>query len=104
MVKQHIKQTYEEVHSFVVKHKKTTEEQNEQLMVNDPEVFDGTEKYVKMSQNNDANGGIVIDLLAHFVKRDEQEQDRTRQMLAMQPLKVPSRIRAFIIRRRRANS
>ena len=67
---------------MAVRHGKMTQERKEQLLEkiikvasNDVTAFAGTESDIKVSKNEE-NGDIVIDLVAHFMKTDENDQDR----------------------------
>ena len=82
VVKKKAKQTYEEQFGLAVRHKKMTEDRKQELLAkieqvasNDITVFAGTDYDVKV-QKNQENGSIVIDLVAHIMKSDENEPDK----------------------------
>ena len=67
---------------MAIRHGKMTEERKSELLAkieriasNDITVFAGIEHDVKIKKN-DENGTIVIDLVAHIMKSDENEPDK----------------------------
>ena len=73
---------YEEIFDLAIKHGKMSEERKEELLAkiakvasNDTTAFAGTDSGIKVYLNNE-NGYIVIDMVAHFIKTDENEPDR----------------------------
>ena len=67
---------------MAIRHGKMTEERKSELLAkieriasNDITVFAGIEHDVKI-EKNDENGTIVIDLVAHIMKSDENEPDK----------------------------
>ena len=82
VVKVAAKQAYEDQFDMAVRHGKMTEERKWELLAkieriasNDITVFAGIEHDVKI-EKKDENGTIVIDLVAHIMKSDENEPDK----------------------------
>ena len=77
----HAKQSYEEKFDLAVRHGQMTEERKGQLLEkiskiasNDVTVFAGTESDIKVSKS-DKSGEIIIDMVVHFMKSDEEKAD-----------------------------
>ena len=76
------KQSYEEQFGLAVRHGKMTEDRKQELLAkvervasNDTTVFAGTDYDIKVDKNSE-NGSIVIDMVAHIMKSDENEPDK----------------------------
>ena len=81
VVKIHARQAYEESLALAVRHGKMTGARKEELLAkiervasNDATAFAGTESDIKVTKNS-KNGEIVIDMVAHFMKTDEDRPD-----------------------------
>ena len=81
VVKIHARQAYEESLALAVRHGKMTPERREELLAkidrvacNDATVITGTESDIRVSRNSDS-GAIVIDMVAHVMKTDEDRPD-----------------------------
>lgn len=82
VLKQAAVQTYEEAFDLAIRHGKMTEERKQELLAkiervsnNDISVFSGVDSDIKIRKNNN-DGEIVIDMVVHFMKTDENEADR----------------------------
>ena len=82
VVKEWAVETYDEQFSLSVSQKKMTEERKQELLAkiekvasNDVSVNAGTDYDLKVSKE-DQDGSIIIDLVAHIIKSDENEPDK----------------------------
>ena len=82
VVKLTAQQTYEDTFALAVKQGKMTQQRSEELLAkvirvasNDATVFAGVEHDIRVVRDNDS-GDIVIDMVVHFIKEDENESDK----------------------------
>ena len=81
VVKIHANQTYKQVFELAVRHGKMTEARKGELLdkiakvaCNDITAFAGTESDIIVSKNEES-GDIVVDMVAHFIKTDQERED-----------------------------
>ena len=82
VVKQLAVSQFEEFIGLNIKHGKMSEMRKDELIVkimkvvsNDLEAFTGVETDIKVTQN-EANGDISVDLIAHLIRSNEEEPDK----------------------------